>query len=107
MEYDDLILKSVCEVFDFTFEQIKGKSKKRDLSDARAVLCELWYTAGNTSLSIGKRLNRNHTTILYYRKKHAELSQYDRAYAFKLKRVQVRLEQAAEQAITNLKMMNQ
>lgn len=51
--------------FDTTPTMIRGRSKLRNVTDARAVAMTVCRLAGFTSLFIGEEFGRDHTTVLY------------------------------------------
>ena len=62
----EMIAEKVCEQYNLDTELIFGKSRKREISDARQVVM---YLAKNltqlSSTNIGTRLSRNHATVLH------------------------------------------
>lgn len=49
--------------------QICGKTRKRIVYYCRMLAAECCIEKGESATSIGKKLNRDHTTIIYYGKK--------------------------------------
>ena len=62
----DLIAETVCSYFNIDSDLLYGKSRKREISDARQIVMYLAkkYTP-LSSTNIGLRLSRNHATVLY------------------------------------------
>mgnify|MGYP001042252653 FL=1 len=62
----DLIAETVCSHFNIDSDLLYGKSRKREISDARQIVMYLAkkYTP-LSSTNIGLRLSRNHATVLY------------------------------------------
>ena len=66
----DLCIK-VCRYYNITVDDFKSLKKERYLVIARLDFCHLVKKNNNyfTTTLIGKFMNRNHTTVLYYLKK--------------------------------------
>ena len=68
------IIRATCNHFSITKEELLGKSKRQDLVRARQVciylLCDMLSLP---QISIGKEMNRDHSTVIYARDKVAEL----------------------------------
>ena len=61
-----MITEKVCEHYNIDSELIYGKSRKREISDARQIV--MYMAKKMTQLSstnIGTRLSRNHATVLH------------------------------------------
>lgn len=59
-------LNRICKYYDVTLEQLKKKSRKRDLVVARQVcMCAMYYKYGWTLSRAGKLFNRDHTTAIH------------------------------------------
>ena len=68
------IIRATCNHFSITKDELLGKSKRQDLVRARQVciylLCDMLSLP---QISIGKEMNRDHSTVIYARDKVAEL----------------------------------
>lgn len=74
-------LNKVCNEFNLTTKQLRGRSRKREIVDARSILMHLLYMRLNmTSTEAGKYLNRDHSTVLYNCKKVNNLMDVDRDF---------------------------
>ena len=62
----EFMVETVANFYHVDVEDIYGKSRKREISDARQVLMYFAKTMGqNSSTNIGLRLSRNHATVLH------------------------------------------
>ncbi|MBQ7690807.1 MAG: chromosomal replication initiator protein DnaA [Muribaculaceae bacterium] len=62
----ELMVETVADFYHIDAEDIYGKSRKREISDARQVLMYFAKTIGNmSSTTVGLRLSRNHATVLH------------------------------------------
>lgn len=62
----EMIAEKVCEHYNIDTELIYGKSRKREISDARQVVMYLAKKMTQlSSTNIGTRLSRNHATVLH------------------------------------------
>ena len=62
----ELIAEKVCEHYNIDTELIYGKSRKREISDARQIVMYLSKKLTQlSSTNIGTRLSRNHATVLH------------------------------------------
>lgn len=62
----EMIVETVANFYDMDSELLYGKSRKREISDARQLV--MYLAKNNTQLSstnIGMRLSRNHATVLH------------------------------------------
>ena len=62
----EMIAETVASFYNLDTDLLFGKSRKREISDARQVL--MYFAKGKTQLSstnIGLRLARNHATVLH------------------------------------------
>lgn len=65
----DSIIKAVTLETNVSEEEMLGRSKHREITDARAIVSWLAHRfAGVTTTAIGCRLNRNHATAVHYNK---------------------------------------
>lgn len=65
LSFDDII-ESVAEFYHIEPEQLYGKSRKREISDARQLV--MYFAKKQTTMSsttIGRQLSRNHATVLH------------------------------------------
>lgn len=62
----DQILEVVCDHFDVSEKEVRGPVRERHLVVARHLLCYLAkHFTPLTLVSIGNRLNRDHTSVIY------------------------------------------
>lgn len=67
MSHPDRIAALVCEHFGVTMPQIVGLHRTHALTMPRQVLCYLWRQHANMALAeIGRRIKRDHTTVIYH-----------------------------------------
>lgn len=69
-----LIIKTVCDYFDISLQELKSECRKRKLIEARRVYSYL--TRRRTSLSldkIGKEIKKDYSTIIHYTRVHYNL----------------------------------
>lgn len=61
------VQKVICNKFGVTMEEIKGKSRKRNLVYARHFYCYFLWNKGlsKSKSAIAESINKNHATILY------------------------------------------
>jgi len=60
-----------------TWEQITSKDRKRHISDARKCVTNHLLSHGWTTEATGKAMNRDHSTIVYQKRKFQSLHDYD------------------------------
>jgi chromosomal replication initiation ATPase DnaA len=60
----EVIVSTICSVFNITKEQLLSKSRKKDLIEARMVLYGIAYPDW-TYVAIGNYVQRDHSTVLY------------------------------------------
>jgi len=64
------IISDVADIYGITVENILSRRRLRRYADARAVICYvLCFTQGYSTTEVGKVLNRNHSSIVYFNKK--------------------------------------
>lgn len=69
------ILRETADKYDVTVEQMVGQSRKRQLIPARYEAAFRMSTEADMALpAIGRRLNRDHTTILHAIRRHMEMN---------------------------------
>ncbi len=77
-------LNAVAQVFGFTTGQILGHRRHRPLCEARhALFAILRDETDGTTVGIGKRLNRDHGTIIHGANRAETLAEIDPRYAAK------------------------
>ena len=66
LNYADNIVKEVCQYYSINADQVKGKSRLRDIVKARFMSIYLIKTETDFTLNaIGRMFNRHHSTILH------------------------------------------
>lgn len=70
-EYIHKAIDAVCEVFDITVENLKSKSRKSHLVDARAVAISLIMKNNPTvtCAAVGQVFKKEHSTVVFMRKR--------------------------------------
>lgn len=80
----DRLLKSVSTAFDVHEEDIKGRSRLREISDARH--CFVFLSRLHTSITyqgLGKFLKRNHATVIHSAKAFEQIQAVDKRCFYK------------------------
>ena len=85
------ILDIVCTYHQVEVEEIRGPSRNRELVNARQMFCNLAKKLTRHTVSnIGKKINRDHSTVVYSHKivdtllEHDKFLQYDYETIFKI-----------------------
>ncbi len=66
-KYLDEYITEYCKKVDITLEQLKSKSRKRDLVEKRMIAAYfLRNKVGMTFLDVGKYLHKNHASVIHY-----------------------------------------
>jgi chromosomal replication initiator protein len=66
INYVESIIKEICKYYSLTAEQVKGKSRKREIVKARFISIYIIKNETDFTLSaIGRIFNRDHSTILH------------------------------------------
>ncbi len=75
----EAVLLLVCERFDVSREEITGKTRKREIVDARHVFCYLVnkYISKKTLSVVGAHINRDHASVIHGIKKTNNLMVYN------------------------------
>ncbi len=61
------IIHGVCQELEVSEEQLKSKSRKRPIAEARFITSKLLRTKKKLPLkAIGRQLKRDHSTIIYH-----------------------------------------
>lgn len=81
-EFANLVLNNICKYFEYNVETIKGKNRLSEYVDCRKMFTHYMIeNYGGFSLeNLGAVINRDHATIIYYRKEHQALYQTNRKY---------------------------
>lgn len=88
----DSISDAVCSEFNIDKESLFGKSRKRDVADARQLVMMLAKKfAKMSSTMIGLKLNRNHATVLYACKTIEERISVEKDFAAAVGRIEATL----------------
>lgn len=88
----DMITETVCSQYNIEHSVLFGKSRKREVADARQLVMMLAkkYTK-MSSTNIGLKLNRNHATVLYACKTIEERITVDKEYRSLVDRIEENL----------------
>jgi hypothetical protein len=78
----DRIINIVETETDVTFDAIKSMTRKREVVEARIMLTALIMVSDDktTYTAIGALLSKDHSSIIYYAKRHGELMEFEREY---------------------------
>ena len=84
----DTIIKSICEFYETNIDRLSGKSRKRELVEARQ--CYMYFSILYTKTSfevIGTQINRDHSTVTYGNKLIKNLIEIDRGFSGKINKI--------------------
>tara|TARA_R100000458_G_C8225795_1_gene208881 strand:+ start:336 stop:779 length:444 start_codon:yes stop_codon:yes gene_type:complete len=71
----------VCKTLSLTKEQLKSRSRKREYVEGRIIFANLALSMLHTStLEAGYLVNRDHSSVVHYRKNHNEWYGTDKVY---------------------------
>jgi chromosomal replication initiator protein len=77
----DKIIDLICTNYKVSFDDIKSKSRKRNVVMARQLICYFIYEHTKlTLIKVAEMLNRDHSTIIYSKDIVKELCFSDKAY---------------------------
>lgn len=77
----DKIIDLICTFYKVTFDDIKSKSRKRNVVMARQLICYFIYEHTKLTLhKVAEMINRNHSTIIYSKDVVKELCFSDKLY---------------------------
>lgn len=104
------VIEAVCEVFGVTREELFCHARPPRLAHPRFAMYYLgWLNTKRSLSSIGRFMERDHTTILYGRDKCIELKRSNEEYADKLEaakelafEIELRKELAAKQELSEI-----
>jgi chromosomal replication initiator protein len=83
------ILQAVTKIYNVSYNELIGKSRKRQLVDARKQIIGRMYQKGIISLpTLGRFFNRDHTTILHNLRDHRFLIQHNIDYKKKARLIE-------------------
>lgn len=86
-DYDE-ILTAVCAALKVDYEVLMGKSRQRDISDARKIAFRLLRDVSRLTLvQIGKIFNKDHSTVVHSLNAYDEFYQFDACFREKVFRV--------------------
>lgn len=64
------IISDVADIYGITVDNILSRRRIRRYVDARAVVCYLLcFTQGYSTTEVGKVINRDHSSVVYFNKK--------------------------------------
>ena len=87
-QHYDKVLHSVCQALKLDIHDVRGSSRLTDLVDARVIyanICIKAFREDKTYQGIGIVVNRDHSSIVYYRKKFDEWK-FDKVFQKKWRR---------------------
>ena len=91
----EMIAEKVCEHYNIETDLIYGKSRKREISDARQIVMFLAKKLTQlSSTNIGTRLSRNHATVLHACKTISNLADTDKQFRSELNEIEQTLQSA-------------
>lgn len=77
----DRIIEVICSFNKVDFKDIVSKSRKREVTKARQLLCHFLYEKTNMNLiKIAEFINRDHSTVIYNKDVVKDLCFSDKAY---------------------------
>lgn len=69
----DIIINDAASLYGCDTEELTSSKRHRRFADARKVICYILCTLqGKTYSEVGRMLNRNHATVIYYEQKAGE-----------------------------------
>ena len=78
----------ICNIYDVELDDIRSKSRERFLFYVRVVMASVLRSEYNlTFTEIGLFLNRDHSTITYYKTMYDDLIHYDKTFQDMLKSI--------------------
>lgn len=81
-------MEMICNIYDVELDDIRSKSRERFLFYVRVVMASVLRSEYNlTFTEIGIFLNRNHSTITYYKTMYDDLIHYDKTFQDMLKSI--------------------
>lgn len=82
MEQDQtkVIIKSIKRTFGTSFEEIKSRCRTKDLFFARCAFANLLTGIGKSLHKTGDYIERDHSTVAYYKSQHPILMKQSRFY---------------------------
>lgn len=82
-------MQMICNVYDVELDDVRGKSRQRFLVNVRVVIAGVLRSEYNlTFTEIGNFLNRDHSTITYYKAIYDDLIHYDKTFQDMLKSIE-------------------
>lgn len=83
----------VLDTLDVKWEDLISSSRDKPLPDSRKILAFFIkkYCGKITSLALGKLMNRDHATILYYLKKVDHFKTYDPAFREVMNKIELKI----------------
>lgn len=80
------IIKSVCYVLNVSIEDIIGKTRKREVVEARYIAIGIIFNSNDriTKVNIGKIFNRDHSTVIYSLRIFDDLLSCDKSFKRKV-----------------------
>jgi len=77
----DRVIEVICKFNKVDFQEIISKSRKREVTKARQLLCHFLYEKTNMNLiKIGEFINRDHSTVIYNKDVVKDLCFSDKSY---------------------------
>lgn len=98
------IMRVVCEVFGVTPEQVKSRTRLKQITYARHAYCHLASSVDpmSTLQSIGKTIGRDHSTVINSINKCNNLRETDIAYAGMFQRCIEELSESTDESLRHL-----
>jgi len=80
-------IMSILEESGITIEEIRSRSKKRELVDMRIIISCYLTNTGMSDSNVGLMIRRNRTTVLYYKRIIDDLLEFDPLFREKFNKV--------------------
>ncbi len=87
-QWKDLVYDSVQQVTGISREELKQKTRKREIVDARSIVIYNLYPYAGTFTKIGKEFGKNHSTVQHSRNKYKDNYETDKMFREVAQKVQ-------------------
>lgn len=77
----------ILERLGLTLEDLRGRSRRSYLCDARVIYAEMMICEGYSTEDVSKALERDRTTIIYYHRVALGHMKYDRVYKLLMSKI--------------------
>lgn len=101
------ILEAVCSTFAVSHEELKGSSRKRRIVEARACFAILSDSEGFHPSVVGRMMNRNRTTAIYYKNNYPPFIKYDEKLKLRFLKTVAKMDSDLNKGIELIEKYNQ